>query len=333
MNSLLRSIKLGDSRAVRVLPGEVGALFVRRLYEATARSLPARDQEYFRMVSALCHRANDAAQHNRPDEAGDWISLASEMASYLAGEAKFSACDFIKSNESYVCYARQDYAAALQCLDDATIAHANYTASNANSAVEVDPTYSIRQSLQRLHYLHLGSRIHLAAGNFQAAIDCLTTATMTANALAANNGNPEATELLNFMCSRIAGELAISAWYAKTPGEYFSATAGVIETAKEGSFVEYLFFRRALIALQENNDVREMVEFTELGRMKTVCWYAATLALGPLMPPAERKALVILAATWRDMPAGLRSRMLALIDWGSTEKQQPTRAPSANYKP
>ncbi|MFZ5699287.1 MAG: hypothetical protein ACOY9J_11330 [Pseudomonadota bacterium] len=236
------------------------------------------------------------------------------MAGHLAGEAKFSAFDFIKSNESYVYYARQDYAAALQCLDDATIAHANYTASNANRAVEVDPTYSIRQSLQRLHYLHLGSRIHLAAGNFQAAIDCLVTATVAANASAAGSGSPESTELLNFMCSRIAGELAIAAWYAPTPGEYFSATAGVIETAKEGSFVEYLFFRRALIALQENNDVREMIDFVELGRMKTVCWYAAALALGALMPPAERKALIILAATWRDMPAGLRSRMLALID-------------------
>lgn len=313
MHHLLKAIITGESRPVRTLPGEVGALVVRRLYEDAAKNLAANDQERFRLIGALCARANDAALRCLHDEAGQWIGLANEVTAELARHIRASATSFVKSNQAYVHYARQDYQAALSCLAEAPVGEIP-AAKETISGASTSPNEAMRHALHRLHFQHLAARIHLAAGDFQTAITSLTEAALDAGVLAGSQTRADLVELLNFMCSRIAGEMAIAVWHAPTPEEYFAATERIVAAGKEGSFSEYLFFRHALVAMVRNDDPQELVEFIELGRMKTSCWYAAVTAIATRLPANERKALAIRSATWRDMPASLRSRLLELSD-------------------
>lgn len=93
---------------------------------------------------------------------------------------------------------------------------------------------------------------------------------------------------------------------------YLALTESLDQESTEGSVAEYLLYRQALAAWKQDGRTGPLIAFLELGRMKTVCWYAAVVEATTLLTPDERADIAITASQWRDMPAVLRSRLIAL---------------------
>lgn len=302
MSNILSAIRTGASRPVNVLPGDVGATFVRRLFETAIATWTPAETNLFKLVRSTCQCANNAANASRHEEAATWITLASSLLEGFSRQARPVALGYVKFNEAYVYFARSAFEEATSCLD------AGLHAANNGDAEQFGQRPPLEQ-LRTLHYLHLRAKILIAKSDFPGAISILTNALRKSLELPSST---ETLELAQHSCSRIVGELAIATGIAATPQDYMTATAPVDMLRPEASAAEYFLFRSAYAQMHIDNNIDGMLDFVRMGRMKTACWYVAIVELAAMLAPTERMILSIQASTWTDMPATLRTRLLAL---------------------
>lgn len=302
---LFGAIQAGAARPVAIPPGEIGASFVRRLFDAAANQWNPREQYYFRLVRSTCQCANDAANHGQHQEAEKWISLAESISTALAGNAARTALSCIRFNESYLHFARKDYRASLSNLEMA-IAADRPQGGESRPGVAID-------HLNFLHHLHLKGRVLSAAGDIPGAVKSLAEALIFAAGLPKTEGQ-EISELVDFSCSRVAGELSIIATLAADPGQYLRESKVLDQAPLSGSATEYPIFHQAYESMHNDHDCGGMADLVRSGRRRTICWYSAVVALASQLRPAERSSLTVQSSTWRDMPSVLRSRLLEMIE-------------------
>lgn len=316
MSTILAAIKTGASRPVTVPPGDVGAAFVRRLFDAAISGWTPPEKNIFKLVRSTCQCANNAANSARHDEATAWISLANSLLKGFSRQAKPIAIGYVKFNEAYIYFARSAFDEAASCLED------GLRSANQHDSEQRGPNLVLEQ-LRTLHYLHLRAKILITKNDFSGAIAVLTDALRKSLELPTS---PDTLDLAQHSCSRIVGELAIAAGIAGTPAEYIAATEQVDSLQAEGSAAEYFLFRNAYARMHLGNDVDGMMDFVRMGRMKTACWYVAAVELAAMLEPEERMIISIQASTWTDMPAILRSRLLAM-----TVQSLPTGNPGGSH--
>lgn len=304
MSDAINAIREGAGRPLKMLPGEIGAAFVNGLFTASTAGWPKSDREAFHFIRSTCLCANNEANSGHHEEAARWLELSTAILQSLSAPCVPIGLGYIKFNEAYLCYARRDFPAAIKCLDEGL---------DAGNSTNPEGSSILLECLRKLHHRHLLARVQLAQGLVPTAVQTLIDGLQ--EALAVTDGSPERVELLHHACSRMAGELAIATQHTISPPDYLALTRGVENARSEGSVSEYLIFRQAYEAFHIGKNPAPMIEFIRMGRMKTVCWYVAPLVIASTMTTGERKLLAILASTWRDMPALLRSRIISLAQY------------------
>lgn len=300
MTPLLAAILKGAARPASPLPGEYGAQFILRLHEEAQRNLKAENARRFLLVRSCVHCAINAANRQEHDEAARWIRLAGHLTTLQTGDAHPVSLSCLKAAEAYCQLKNGNTKTSLYCLEIADQADA-----------KLSPEHYPALQAQRLHYRHLEARVLLEEDRTEDAILCLSSGLKKAAALAAQGYRH--IDLLSYACSRLAGELAIAARSNIAIARYLALTESLGQENTEGSVAEYLLFRQALAAREQTCQTGPLIAFLELGRMKTVCWYAAVVEAAILLTADERADIAITASQWRDMPAVLRSRLIALL--------------------
>lgn len=297
---IMKAILIGAARKVSPLPGEYGAQFIQRLHEDIHKNLKTEDSQRFLFIRSCVNCAINSSNQLDHDSALKWIKVANHLISLQLKDAINISRSCLKAAEAYCQLKAGKPDSALNCLDEA---------NQADALASISEFPSI--PAQRMHYIHLKARIMLSQNQPVPAIKLLLSGIEASTTLAKQGYRY--IDLLSYSCSRLAGELAISNKKNISTGDYLSITESLTLNNSEGSITEYLHYRKSLFFMNLQNNIKPILDFIKLGRMKTICWYVAIIDVAKYLDYSEKTDLVILSSQWRDFPKELRDHLMELI--------------------